>query len=235
MMGIPEDVLYVGLPYAAIVLFVVVPIYRKRTNKIDWDWTTRASGLFDNRGIGIASVFLHWGLLLLFGGHLLGIAAAHTGALGFLGFGSGTYTDAFFWVGALGGLMAMFGSMLALIRRTLSPRMRTMSTPQDYVIHLFLLLILGTALYQSLIIGVFGVSTSVFAWFVGLLTLNPDPSLIGNQSLVMRIHVVASFLFWAYFPFTKLVHVWSAPLGYLVRPYITMRGYESIYPEESGD
>lgn len=234
MMGIPETVLYVGLPYAALVLFFLVPVYRKRTNDIEWDWTTRASGLFDNRGIGIASVFLHWGLLLLFGGHLLGIGAAHASTLGFLGLESGTYIDVFYWIGAAGGLMAMFGSLLALVRRTLSPRMRAMSTPQDYVIHVFLLVILGSALYQSLILGVFGVSTSVFEWFVGLFTLNPDPSLIANQSLVMRIHVVASFLFWAYFPFTKLVHLWSAPLGYLVRPYITMRGYESLYPERSG-
>lgn len=110
-----------------------------------------------------------------------------------------------------------------------------MSMPQDYVVHLFLLVILGTALYRSLIISVFGVSTSNFGWFIGLLILDPDPSLIANQSLVMRIHVVTLFQFWAHFPFTKLVHLWSAPLDYLVRPYITMRGYESIYPGESGD
>lgn len=227
-----EQVLYVGLPYAAIVLFAVVPIYRKRTNRIDWDWTTRASGLFDNRGIGVASLLLHWGLLFVFAGHLLGIGAAHTDALSFLGLETQTYVDVFFYVGALGGVMALFGSMLALLRRTLSPRMRAMSTPQDYVIHLFLIVILSTALYQSLIVGAFGVSGEVFQWFVGLFTLSPDPTFVTGQSLVMRTHIVATFLFWAYFPFTKLVHLWSAPLGYLVRPYITMRGYESIYPEE---
>lgn len=43
--------------------------------------------------------------------------------------------------------------------------------------------------------------------------------------------MIASFVFWAYFPVTRLIHLWSAPLGYLVRPYISMCGYESIDPE----
>lgn len=225
--GLSEAVLYVGLPYAALVLFFVVPIYRKRTNAIEWDWTTRASGLFGNRSIGVASLFLHWGLLFVFAGHLLGIVGSKVG--------SGPYVDVFFWIGAVGGVAAVFGSLLALVRRIAVPRMREMSTPQDYLIHLFLIVILGSALYYSLVVGVFGMSYSILLWFTTLFTLSPDTTMIATAPLALRVHVVASFLFWAYFPFTKLVHLWSAPLGYLVRPYITMRGYESIYPEESGD
>lgn len=223
-----ELLLYVALPYASILLFFLVPIYRKRTKRIDWDWTTRASGLFDNRGIGIASLFLHWGLLFVFAGHLLGIVAGELG-------GGGPYVDIFFWIGAIGGLSALFGSLMALVRRTFSPRMRAMSTPQDYIIHLFLITILGTALYYSLVVAVFGLSYTVFPWFVSLFTLSPDVSGIAMAPLAVRTHVVTTFLFWAYFPFTKLVHVWSAPLGYLVRPYVTMRGYESIYPERTSE
>lgn len=223
-MATPLDlVLYVGLPYVAIVLFFVVPVYRKWTNDIAWDWTTRASGLFDNRGIGIASLFLHWGLLFVFVGHLLGIAGAVLGAQ--------TYVNVFFWIGAIGGVAALFGSLLALIRRTLSPRMRAMSTPQDYIIHLFLIAILSLGLYESLVVGVFGVSLTVMKWFVGLFTLSPNVGTVVSAPLAIRIHVIVTMLFWAYFPFTKLVHLWSAPLGYLVRPYISIRRYESIYPE----
>jgi len=219
-----ELVLYVGLPYVAIALFFVVPIYRKFSNDIAWDWTTRASGLFDNRGIGIASLFLHWGLLFVFVGHLLGIAGAVLG--------DQTYVDVFFWIGAIGGVAALFGSFMALIRRTLSPRMRAMSTPQDYVIHLFLITMLALGLYESLVVGVFGVSMTVFTWFVGLFTLSPAVDAVAGAPLAIRIHVIVSMVFWAYFPFTKLVHLWSAPLGYLVRPYISVRRYESIYPEQ---
>lgn len=221
-----EHVLYIGLPYVAIVLFFLVPIYRKWTNDIAWDWTTRASGLFDNRGIGIASVFLHWGLLFVFVGHLLGIAGSLVG---------GPYVDIFFWIGAIGGVAALFGSLMALWRRILSPRMRAMSTPQDYIVHVFLIAILSPALYYSLVVGAFGLSYTVFPWFVGLFTLSPDVGGIAGAPLPIRVHVIASFLFWAYFPFTKLVHLWSAPLGYLVRPYISIRRYESIYPDRQSE
>lgn len=217
-----ELVVYVGLPYVAIVLFFLVPIYRKRTNDVAWDWTTRASGLFDNRGVGVASLFLHWGLLFVFVGHLLGIVGATVG---------GPYVEVFFWIGALGGVSALFGSLLALARRTLSPRMRAMSTPQDYLIHLLLIAVLAPALYYSLVVGAFGLSHTVFPWFVGLFTLSPTVDGIAGAPLAVRVHVVASFLLWAYFPFTKLVHLWSAPIGYLVRPYISVRRYESIYPD----
>jgi len=101
-MATPLDyVLYVGLPYASLALFFVVPIYRKRKNTIDWDWTTRASGLFDNRGIGVASVLLHWGLLFTFAGHILGIVGGELGG--------GPYVDVFYWIGAAGGVVAIFG------------------------------------------------------------------------------------------------------------------------------
>lgn len=216
--------LYVALPYVSLVLFFGVPLYRRRTEDVAWDWTTRASGLFDNRGIGLASLFLHWGLLLVFAGHLLGFVGGW--------FGESSLIDLFYWVGAIGGVAALFGSTLALYRRVVSPRMRAMSTPQDYVIHLLLIGILGTALYESIAVGVFGLSATIGKWFISLFLLSPNVEAVANAPLPLRIHVVLTMVFWAYFPFTKLVHLWSAPLGYLVRPYISTRRYESIYPDE---
>jgi nitrate reductase gamma subunit len=45
-------------------------------------------------------------------------------------------------------------------------------------------------------------------WFRGIFVLNP------------RSELMAAFLLFALWPFTRLVHVFSAPLGYLTRPYI---------------
>jgi Nitrate reductase gamma subunit len=38
-----------------------------------------------------------------------------------------------------------------------------------------------------------------------------------------QAHSVAAFLLFALWPFTRLVHVLSAPVGYLWRPYIVYR------------
>ncbi|MFB6267647.1 MAG: respiratory nitrate reductase subunit gamma, partial [Halodesulfurarchaeum sp.] len=212
-MATPLDlVLYVGLPYVALALFVLVPIYRRMTRDIDWDWTTRASGIFDNRGIGLASLLLHWGLLFVLAGHLVGFAGAWF-AMPFL-------VDVFFWVGAVGGIAALVGSVMAVYRRLVNPRMRAMSTLEDYLVHVFLIAILSLALYESLVLGAFGVSMTVGHWFLSLFTLSPNVSSVAGAPLAVRVHIIVTMLFWAYFPFTKLVHLFSAPVGYLVRPYI---------------
>ena len=38
-----------------------------------------------------------------------------------------------------------------------------------------------------------------------------------------RLHVLAAWALFAFWPFSRLVHVFSAPLGYLTRPYIVYR------------
>jgi nitrate reductase gamma subunit len=38
-----------------------------------------------------------------------------------------------------------------------------------------------------------------------------------------QLHALAAFALFALWPFTRLVHVFSAPLGYLTRPYIVYR------------
>ena len=38
-----------------------------------------------------------------------------------------------------------------------------------------------------------------------------------------KLHALLAFLLIAMWPFTRLVHVFSAPLGYFTRPYIVYR------------
>ncbi len=45
-----------------------------------------------------------------------------------------------------------------------------------------------------------------------------------------KIHAVLAMLLFALIPFTRLVHIFSAPVGYLTRPYLV---YRSRDPEGS--
>ena len=38
-----------------------------------------------------------------------------------------------------------------------------------------------------------------------------------------QLHVLAAWTLFAFWPFSRLVHVFSAPIGYLTRPYIVYR------------
>jgi nitrate reductase gamma subunit len=46
---------------------------------------------------------------------------------------------------------------------------------------------------------------------------------MADAPLGFQLHALVAFGLFALWPFTRLVHVFSAPLGYLTRPYIVYR------------
>jgi nitrate reductase gamma subunit len=228
-----DNFFFVGLPYITVVLFFGGITYRAfsgsmsgHRGKWDWTargdylWTTRSTGFFGRASIGPAALCLHWGIVTLFFAHLIGFIG---GAYGFA-----SWVDVFRWVGLGGGILFLYGVVWALVRRATIPQVKAMSTPDDYIILLFLILIAGLGLYQSAIQLVFGVSYSVGPWLGSILRLQPDASMIAGAPLVNKLHIIVALTFFAYFPFTKLVHVISFPFGYSVRPFISMRKYTGL-------
>ena len=53
--------------------------------------------------------------------------------------------------------------------------------------------------------------------------LHPDVDLIAKAPVGFQIHAMLAWVLFAAWPFTRLVHVFSAPVGYLTRPYIVYR------------
>ena len=200
-------------PYLCIVLFFTVPIIRMATRP--FSWSTRASGLFGRKLLGVASLLLHWGLFVVLAGHLAGLIGGVLGSSAAIGF--------FYWSGLLGGFMALAGSVMALARRLRVPEVRAMSQPDDYIVHLFLIGIVGLALYQVVVHRIFGIAYTASSWAASLWTFSPQPDLMASVSLLTKLHVLLALTFFGYFPFTKLVHFWTFPINYFVRPRISMR------------
>jgi len=208
-----NTVLWAVLPYFALTLFFFVPFVRMIYRP--YGITTRASGMFNRGFLGLASLFLHWGILLLFVGHVIGLFG---GVLG-----STTWVNVFFWVGFAGGVLAMLGSVLALLRRHLVPEVRALSQLDDYLVHYFLIAIMGIALYQSLVDRIWGISFGAGAWWASLWRFQPEPELMVSVGWLTQVHVILALVFAAYFPFTKLIHMWTYPINFFVRPYQSMR------------
>jgi len=205
--------LWGSFPYLCIVLFFTVPVTRMIFRP--FSWSTRASGLFGRRLLGAASLLFHWGLLLVLLGHLSGLIGGVLGWDAAIGF--------FYWAGLLGGIMVLVGSALALYRRLTSPEVRAMSQAEDYVVHVFIIGIVSLALYQVLVHRIFGIAYGASSWAASLWTLSPQPELMASASLLTKLHVLLALTFFAYFPFTKLVHFWTFPINYFVRPRLSMR------------
>ncbi len=200
-------------PYLCIVLFFTVPLIRMVFRP--FSWSTRASGLFGHKLLGAASLLLHWGLALVLLGHLTGLIGGVLGSQGAVTF--------FYWSGLLGGSMVLVGSVMALYRRLTTPEVRAMSQVDDLVVHLFIIAIVGLALYQVLVHRIFGIAFGASTWAASLWTLSPQPELMASASLITKLHILLALTFFAYFPFTKLVHFWTFPINYFVRPRLSMR------------
>ncbi|REB90507.1 respiratory nitrate reductase subunit gamma, partial [Staphylococcus pseudintermedius] len=54
-------------------------------------------------------------------------------------------------------------------------------------------------------------------------TLSPDANLMTEVPLAFQLHVLLGFTIMACWPFTRLVHVWSAPVSYASRSYLVYR------------
>ena len=60
-------------------------------------------------------------------------------------------------------------------------------------------------------------------WFRGIFRFDLHPDLMAEAPLSFQLHALVAMALFALWPFTRLVHVFSAPLGYLTRPYIVYR------------
>jgi nitrate reductase gamma subunit len=200
-------------PYLCITLFLVVPLIRMLYRP--FGFSTRATGLFNRDLLGAASLTLHWGLLLLLLGHLAGFIGGLLGLDGWLKF--------FYWAGLIGGFSALLGSIIALVRRVTVPEARALSQWDDYLVHVFLIAIMTLALWQVTLHKIFGVAYTASSWLASVASFAPQPELMDSASLLSKWHVFLALTFFGLFPFTKLVHFWTLPINYFVRPYQSMR------------
>jgi len=68
---------------------------------------------------------------------------------------------------------------------------------------------------------------TVAPYFRSIFYLHPHTDDITRAPIGFRIHVTLAWLLFAVWPFTRLVHVFSAPIGYLTRPYILYRSRDA--------
>ena len=228
-----DNFFFVGLPYISLVLFFGGLIYRGFSNFMsryrgEWDWsvrgdyywTTRSTGFFGRASIGPASLAIHWGIIMLFIAHLIGVIGG--------AYNLSSWVNFFRWVGMAAGLLFLYGVTWALIRRITIPQLRAMSTAEDYIVLILLILIASFGLWQSLVAQVWGISYSVGPWLASIFKLQPDPTLLKNVPLVNKLHIIFALIFFAYLPFTKLVHFLSYPFDYFTRPFIVMRKFVAL-------
>ncbi|MER6623494.1 respiratory nitrate reductase subunit gamma [Streptomyces sp. NPDC000931] len=216
--------LWVAVPYTCLAVFAVGHVWRYRQDQ--FGWTSRTSQLLEHRWLRWGSPLFHLGAFMVIAGHVAGLAvpASWTEAAGV---DEHTYHTVAVWGGSVAGITMLTGLGMLCARRLLSRRIRLRTDRSDKVLFPLLSATVLLGITATAAHNVFGAGydyrSTVSVWFRGLFALSPEPGAIAGAPLLFQLHALTACLLFAAWPFTRLVHVWSAPVGYLVRPYVVYR------------
>ncbi|MFF2272318.1 respiratory nitrate reductase subunit gamma [Agromyces sp. NPDC058136] len=219
-----DVLLWVALPYAAFAVFVVGHIWRYRYDK--FGWTTRSSQTYENRLLRWGSPMFHLGILMVIAGHVVGLLIPREWLYA-IGIDEHMYHIGATVLGTAAALLTLAGLAILIYRRRTVGPVFLATTRMDKFMYVVLgaVLLFGTiatVMYQVLGPG-YEYRGTVSPWIRSLIIFQPKPELMADVPIMFQLHVISASLLFAIWPFTRLVHVWSAPIGYLFRPYVVYR------------
>lgn len=216
MTASPLDLfLFAALPYLALALLVFGSIYRYKTRR--FTYSALSSQFLEARALKWGTVPFHVGILVLLVGHLVPFLLPDlwrelTAGRSFL--------LAVETVGVAAALLTVVGLGVLFLRRITAPKIQGVTTVMDLVVVLLLLVQvvvgLGVALGHRWGAAWSVGTTTPYLW--SLLKLQPDVSYVAGLPPLARLHLVGAWALFALVPFSRLVHLFSLPLGYLARP-----------------
>ena len=217
-------------PYFCLTTFLVGSWLR--FDREQYTWRSGSSQLLRRRQLAWGSNLFHVGVLVIFLGHFGGLLTPIWifEAIGI----THTFKQ---WiaisVGGVAGVMCFIGITLLVHRRLFDSRIRKTSSFGDIAILLIL--------YAQLILGLCTITVSLhhldghemvkfMTWAQGILTLQPGiSSVIDDVDIIFKLHLALGMTIFLLFPFTRLVHIWSAPIWYIGR-----RGYQVVRTRRNG-
>jgi len=197
-----------------------------RFDREQYTWRSGSSQLLRRRQLTWGSNLFHVGILVIFLGHFGGLLTP-IWVFDMLGVSHGFKQMLAIVAGGVAGLMCLVGISLLTHRRLFDPRIRANSSFGDTAILLLLFaqLLLGLATIPVSMGHLDGHEMVKFmAWAQGILTLQPGvAAYVLDVHPIFKAHLLLGMTIFLLFPFTRLVHVWSAPVWYLGR-----RGYQVV-------
>lgn len=213
------------VPYVTLAIVVVGSWWRYRYDK--FGWTTRSSQLYESRLLRIASPMFHFGILVVIFGHIIGlvIPASWTHAIGLSEHG---YHLQAVILGSLAGLATLVGISLLIYRRRTTGPVFMATTANDKLMYVVLVAaivagLVATALGSGVVGEAYSYRETVSVWFRSIWVLQPRGELMATAPVYYQVHVLIGLTLFCLWPFTRLVHAFSAPIAYLFRPYIVYR------------
>ncbi|WP_022728671.1 respiratory nitrate reductase subunit gamma [Fodinicurvata sediminis] len=211
-------------PYIALAVFLIGSLVRY--DRDPYTWRSGSSQLLRKRQFAWGSYLFHIGIIGLFLGHLVGLLTPIV-IFDAIGISHAAKQMLAIVAGGIFGIMCFAGLTLLIHRRLTDSRIRATSTKMDIFI-LFLL-------YAQLILGLISIPISLghpegdqmmafMLWAQKIVTFQGGAAeLVTSAHWVFKLHIFLGLTVFLVFPFSRLVHIWSAPFGYLTRNYQVVR------------
>jgi nitrate reductase gamma subunit len=211
-------------PYVAITVFLVGSV--ARYDRDQYTCRTGSSQLLRAKELRVGSNWFHVGILLLFVGHFIGLLTPpdvyHS-----LGVSTSAKQILAVIAGGIFGGICLKGIIILVRRRLTDPRIRATSSRMD----IFILLLIAA----QLVLGLLTLPISLYhydganmlllsEWAQRIVTFRTGAAdQINAVGFIFKLHLFLGQTLFLVFPFSRLVHVWSVPLGYITRPYQVVR------------
>lgn len=216
-------ILFVWYPYFCLTAFLMGSLIR--FDREQYTWKASSSQILRKKQLQWGSNLFHFGILFLLLGHTVGLLTPKAVYSIFITAPQKQMLAII--AGGIAGAICFIGLSLLLHRRLFDARIRQTSTFMDLAV----LFILWVQLSLGLLTLPFSlqhtdgsVMITLSHWAQGILTLQPvDARTLQGLDWPYLVHLVLGMTIFLIFPFSRLVHIWSAPVWYLGR-----KGYQVV-------
>ncbi len=207
---------FIGLPYAALLIFIVGSIFRYRTQP--FSVSSLSSQILESRILYWGSHAFHIGIIALFVGHAIGFLFP-SGVISFTGQPTRLLIieiSAFAF-----GLLSLFGILTLIYRRIFVAKIKAVTSKMDVVVYLLILVQVISGLWIAYFDrwGSAWFAISLAPYLKSIFLLAPNFEAVAAMPLSIKIHVASAFVFVAIVPFTRLMHFLVFPFVYITRAY----------------
>lgn len=211
-------------PYVALAVLAIGSILR--FDREQYTWRTGSSQLLRRRQLVLGSVLFHLGILAIFAGHFVGLLTP-IWVWDALGVPHSAKQMLAIVAGGVAGVLCLAGGCLLLHRRLFDARIRATSSFGDSAILILLMaqLILGLATISVSLQHRDGAEMVKFMnWAQSIFTFRAGAAdYVADAHWIFKAHITLGLTILLVFPFTRLVHMLSAPVWYLNR-----RGWQIV-------
>ncbi len=205
-------------PYIALSVLAVGSVIRY--DRDPYTWKAGSSQLLRRKQLMWGSVLFHLGMLAIFAGHFVGLLTP-IWVWEVVGLSHTAKQLTAMIAGGIAGVSGIIGATLLIHRRFFDARVRAASNFADNAIILILWVQLALGL-STIVVSAQHLDgeemLKLVAWAQGIFTFNPDAAgYIAEVAPIFKAHIFLGLTIFVIFPFTRLVHMLSAPVRYIWR------------------